>query len=79
MGTEYQPIQLVRTNIKIYCLGFADDMAVLTGDFIRPQKHIIHILKYIAERIHRFPNFFENWIHMTCIKHEPIYTLQKSL
>lgn len=32
MGTEYQPIQLVRNNNKIYCLGFADDMAVLTGD-----------------------------------------------
>lgn len=44
MGTEYQPIQLIRTNIKIYCLGFADDMAVLTGDIhTTPKTYYTHL------------------------------------
>lgn len=44
MGTEYQPIELIRTNIKIYCLGFADDMAVLTGDIhMAPKTYYTHL------------------------------------
>ena len=45
-----QPIKLGRTNIKVDCLAFADDLAILARDTATAQKQI-EILKEIAEKV----------------------------
>lgn len=61
-----QPIKLGRTNIKIDCLAFADDLAILTHDIAAAQKQI-ELLKEIAEKV-GLQISFEKTKYMTCDK-----------
>lgn len=64
-----QPIKLGRTNIKVDCLAFADDLAILTRDIDTAQKQI-EILKEIADKV-GLQISFEKTEFMTCLKTAP--------
>ena len=66
-----QPISLGRTDIKIDCLAFADDLAILARDIPTAQKQI-EILKEIAEKV-GLQVSFEKTEYMTCLKTAPKY------
>lgn len=64
-----QPIKLGRTNVKVDCLAFADDLAILTRDTATAQKQI-EILKEIAEKV-GLQISFEKTEYMANLKHAP--------
>ena len=66
-----QPIKLGRTNIKVDCLAFADDLAILARDVDTAQKQI-EILKETAEKV-GLQISFEKTEYMTCLKTAPKY------
>lgn len=64
-----QPIKLGRSDIKVDCLAFADDLAILTRDVTTAQKQI-EILKEVAEKV-GLQISFEKTEYMTCNKQAP--------
>ena len=64
-----QPIKLGRTNIKVDCLAFADDLAILARDTATAQKQI-EILKEIAGKV-GLQISFEKTEYMTNMKSAP--------
>lgn len=64
-----QPISLGRGKLKIDCLAYADDLAILTRDTITAQKQI-ELLKEIAENI-GLQISFEKTKYITCNKQAP--------
>lgn len=64
-----QPIKLGRTNIKVDCLAFADDLAILARDTTTALKQI-EILKEVAEKV-GLQISFEKTEYMSNVKSAP--------